>query len=71
MRTDRNAEGYHDPTAGEALKTIIKEERAVEGDRLYKIGLLIPILRDTAELAGFEIIGRIPLRDIETGKEYR
>lgn len=25
----------------------------------------------TAELAGFEIIGRIPLRDKATGKEYR
>lgn len=71
MRMDRNAEGYHDPTAFEACKNIIKEERAAEGDRLYKIGLLIPILRDAAELAGFEIIGRIPLRDIETGKEYR
>lgn len=25
----------------------------------------------TEELAGFEIIGRIPLRDKATGKEYR
>ena len=32
---------------------------------------LVPILRQTAELAGFEIIGRIPLRDKATGKEYR
>lgn len=31
----------------------------------------IPIIKQTAELAGFEIIGRIALKDKITGKEYR
>lgn len=33
--------------------------------------LAVPLLRQVAEWAGFEIIGRIPLRDKATGKEYR
>lgn len=35
------------------------------------ISNLIPILKQTAELAGFEIIGRVTLKDKATGKEYR
>ena len=35
------------------------------------IGRLIPVLKQTAELAGFEVVGRITLRDKETGREYR
>lgn len=30
-----------------------------------------PLLRQMADIAGFEIMGRIPLRDKATGKEYR
>ena len=71
MRMDRNAEGYSDPTAGEAYQKIIKEERATDCIKLAKISALVPILRATAELYGFDIIGRIPLKDRETGKEYR
>ena len=68
---DRNAEGYPDPTAGEAYRNIVREEREADAERLAKISALVPILRATAELAGFDIIGRIPLRDWDTGKEYR
>lgn len=74
-RLDRNAEGYADPTPGEALRRIAREERAQayaeESDRLNRISNLVPLLRATAEGAGFDIIGRIPLRDRKTGKEYR
>lgn len=71
MRMDRNAEGYPDPTVGEAYRNIVREEREADAERLAKISALVPILRATAELAGFDIIGRIPLRDRDTGKEYR
>ena len=71
MRMDRNAEGYPDPTAGEAYRNIVREEREADAERLAKISALVPILRATAELAGFDIIGRTPLRDRDTGKEYR
>lgn len=71
MRMDRNSEGYPDPTAGDAYKNIVRAEKAADNERLAKVSSLIPILRATAELAGFDIIGRIPLRDRATGKEYR
>ena len=34
-------------------------------------GNLIPVMKQTAELAGFEVVGRIVLKDKATGKEYR
>lgn len=67
----RNAEYYADPTPTAALRNISKDERQKEAARLDKIGNLVPVLRQMADIAGFEIIGRIPLRDKATGKEYR
>lgn len=68
----KNAEGYPDPTAGAALSNIRKEQRQQEeAERLAAISRLIPVIKQVAELAGFEIAGRITLRDKKTGKEYR
>lgn len=64
----RNAEGYADPTPGAAWENI---QRADEAKRLALVSSLIPALRQTAAQYGFDIIGRIPLRDKRTGKEYR
>jgi hypothetical protein len=68
---DKNSEGYADPTAGEAWKNIRRADRHREAERLAMISNLIPIIKQTAELAGFEVIGRIALKDKATGKEYR
>jgi len=67
----RNAEHYADPTPAAALRNISKDERQKEAVRLDRIGSIVPLLRQMADIAGFEIIGRIPLRDKATGKEYR
>lgn len=67
MIKHRNSEGYSDPTAGEALSNIAQEERK----RLAAISALIPIMKQTAELVGFEVVGRIVLMDKETGKKYK
>lgn len=67
----RNAEHYADPTPGTAMRNIRKEEYQKEAARLDRIGDIVPLLRQMANIAGFEIIGRIPLRDKATGKEYR
>lgn len=48
-----------------------REERRQETERLNMIGNLIPVMKQTAELAGFEVVGRITLKDKTTGKEYR
>ncbi len=67
----RNQEGYHDPTAGEAMANMAREDRHRAAERLAAIGDIMPIIRQTAALAGFEIAGRIVFRDKATGKEYR
>lgn len=68
----KNAEGYSDPTPGEAMSNIRKEQRQQEAaERLAVISRLIPVMKQTAELAGYEVVGRITLKDKETGKEYR
>ena len=68
----KNAEGYSDPTPGEAMSNIRREQRQQEvAERLAGISRLIPVMKQTAELAGFEVVGRITLKDKETGKEYR
>lgn len=71
MGMNKNQEGYPDPTPGEAFDNILREERRKEAERAAVIGSLIPIMKRTAELVGFEVAGRIVLRDKETGKEYR
>lgn len=71
MDMGRNSEHYSDPTPGTAWENMRREEKRLDAARLVVVSALVPILRQTAELAGFEIIGRIPLRDKATGKEYR
>lgn len=67
----RNAEHYADPTQAAAMKNIRKDERQKDAATLLQISILVPLLRQVADLAGFEILGRIPLRDKNTGKEWR
>lgn len=71
MSMGKNSEGYPDPTAGTAWSNIRREERRREEERLTAISALIPVLKQTAGLAGFEVVGRITLKDKTTGKEYR
>lgn len=70
-RMDRNGEGYTDLTAGTACKNIQREKQKREEQRQAAISSLIPIIKEVAALAGFEVVGRITLRDRRTGKEYR
>ncbi len=67
----RNAEGYSDPTAGGAFSSISAEAQRWEARRQADISALIPIIKSTAALVGFEIVGRITLMDKETGKKYK
>lgn len=59
---NKNGEGYVDPTPGAAFGNIRREEHKREADRLSVISNLIPIMKNTAELAGFEVVGRIVLK---------
>lgn len=59
----KNGEGYPDPTAYEAIKRVDPTARK----RYRLIGAILRI----CELAGYEVVGRIELRDVETGKVYK
>lgn len=68
----KNQEGYADPTQGNALKKIQKEEadkqNAVDAARMEKaLKRAKCILGD----AGFDVIERIVLKNKRTGKIYR
>ena len=59
---DRNAEGYHDPTAYGAIANIESKERA-------KL-LITEILRLIAD-NDFELVERIQIYDRKTGRVYK
>jgi hypothetical protein len=59
----RNASGYYDPTAYEAIKNVDEED-----EKFHK---LLHTIFYICKLAGFEIEGRIVLTDIETGRTWR
>lgn len=67
----KNLEGYPDPTAGAVYSAIRREKRQQEADRLAAVSTLIAVIKGAAALAGFEVVGRITLKDKATGKEYR
>lgn len=59
----RNSEGYKDKTAYGAIRHADRPP-----DDVYD---LIRVLKDVAYLAGYDIFGRVWLRDRESGKEWR
>ena len=64
---NKNAEGYSDPTAYNAMSKVMREER----ERQRRIGIVINIVKNVADLAGFDLVSRITLKDRKTGREYR
>lgn len=69
----KNGEGYNDPTAGVAIGEIAKEEKREKHKKEHNeaVTSLVTMLKQIISLAGFELVGRITLRDKETRKEYR
>lgn len=78
MAEKKNHEGYQDPTAYGA-ESALERERKAEERRQKEIhaeiekrsNQLIGVFKLFAEMAGFEIVGRIHLRHKRTGKEFR
>lgn len=66
----RNAEGYPDPTAHQALNAVQDElERKWHAEA--RITLIIKAVRSIVELGGFELGERLVLVDKSTGDVYR
>lgn len=63
----KNASGYSDPTAYAAIRNVSKQELEESG-RFHD---LLDTLFYITELAGFEIEGRIVLKDTKTGRVWR
>lgn len=63
----KNGEGYSDPTAYEGLRPVIEEENALE----RRVNQLIKVLKYITDLADFELISRIEIKDKLTGRIFR
>lgn len=63
-----NEEGYHDPTPYKALKAKRNELDAVDAKRMEAA---LKSAKLTFSEAGFEVVGRIVLRNIRTGKIFK
>ncbi len=59
----RNKEGYPDPTAGEAIREADKPPEHIK--------MAIRRMKTVARWHGLEIEGRITLRDLLTGREWK
>lgn len=62
-----NGSGYYDPTAYAAIEKLLKEEKELS----KKVSELLKVLKTIIEWAGFELIGRIRLKDKKTGREFK
>lgn len=67
MKSGRNIEGYADPTACNAVGKVNQEESEID-KRAYD---LVKVLKYIIKTAGFEIVGRIHLKDTKSGREYK
>lgn len=63
-----NGSGYNDPTAYQAIRELEQEELKQIEQRALKS---IRAIRRRLIVDGFELIGRIAIRDIKTGREFR
>lgn len=62
-----NSSGCKDLTAFEAISHVTKEENELE----KRVHNLIKVLKHIIDLAGFELISRIEIKDKKTRKEFR
>lgn len=67
MKGGRNQEGYVDPTASVAVGEVNKEQVAVD-KRAYD---LVKVLKFIIRSCGFELVERIHIRDVKSGRGYK
>lgn len=63
----RNGEGYYDPTAYEGVKSIVREENALDG----RVNDLVKVLKFIICNCGFELVSRIEIKDVKTGRVFK
>ena len=67
-----NASGYVDTTAHDALNNVIEDmQRVPSNDPDARNNKMIKAIKQLIDLAGFDLMERIVVRDRKTGKIYR
>jgi len=67
----RNSEGYMDPTTHDALTNVMREQQMAADDADARNSRLIKVIKSIIDIAGFDLIARIELRDRKSGRVYR
>lgn len=67
MSNRRNSEGYSDPTATNVIGQVSREEN--ESDK--RANDLIKVLKFIIRSCGFELITRIQIKEVKTGRTYK
>jgi len=63
----KNGEGYSDPTAYAAISSVIAEEKRLQ----QRANDLIQVLKYIILVSDFELINRIEIKDIKTGRIFK
>ena len=67
----RNPDGYIDTTAHDAICNVLKEQNCLADEPDARNNKLVKALKQLIDLAGFDLVERIALRDRKTGRIYR
>lgn len=63
----KNAEGYSDPTAYAGITNTLREEK----DAQQRVNALIGSIKSLIDLAGYDLLNRIEIRDRKTGRVFK
>lgn len=66
-----NPDGYVDSTAHNALNNVLREQQIEFDEADIRNTRLIKTVRNMIDLAGFELLNRIEVKDRKTGRNYR
>lgn len=67
-----NSEGYHDPTACEAIRKVDASRKQKRKSKdLLRFEQLLSVLFNVCELSGYHLECRIVVRDKKTGRIWR
>lgn len=67
----RNAEGYMDLTAHDALTNVMRDKQFEIDEADLRCNRLIKSIKTVIDLADFDLVARIEVKDRRTGRTYR
>lgn len=67
----RNAEGYMDLTAHDALTHVMRDKQFEIDEADLRCNRLIKSIKTVIDLADFDLVARIEVKDRRTGRTYR